>query len=107
MSTLVLVMAAGMVLGDGPERVSAEVEERLNLEGQWEGLWVDEKIGEYEMIFRGSQSPMTLIARSYHFSPLVIDEGAGKLTFRSGRWIELGIYQQDNDRLIICFNQHR
>jgi hypothetical protein len=39
MTALAMVLAAGMVLGDGPEKVSAEMERGLDLSGEWEGTW--------------------------------------------------------------------
>jgi hypothetical protein len=38
MSTLVLMMAM-VVPGNGPEMVSGEVEQRLDLHGKWKGAW--------------------------------------------------------------------
>jgi hypothetical protein len=39
MATFVMVFAAGMAMGDAPNRVSAAVEQPLDVGGQWEGTW--------------------------------------------------------------------
>jgi hypothetical protein len=40
-SALARILAAGMVIGDGPEKVSREVERGLDLRGEWEGMGVN------------------------------------------------------------------
>jgi hypothetical protein len=39
MSVLAMILVAGMAVGDGPERVSGEVERGLDLSGEWEGTF--------------------------------------------------------------------
>ena len=39
-SALAMVLMAAMTVpGNGPEKVSGEVEKRLDLRGEWEGVW--------------------------------------------------------------------
>jgi hypothetical protein len=45
MSALAMVLAAGMAIGDGSEKVSGEVERRLDLSGEWEGVGVKGWVG--------------------------------------------------------------
>jgi hypothetical protein len=34
---LAMILAAGMTVGNGPEKVSGEVKQKLDLRGEWEG----------------------------------------------------------------------
>lgn len=104
MSALAMILTATMaVVGNGPEKVSDEVEQRLDLKGEWEGTW-NTHLGKRFLIrltpteFHLDNGETTGVLR-YPMS----DEGNGKLRFR-GR---LGIYQQDGDRLLICLAKTR
>jgi hypothetical protein len=115
MSALAMILTAAMMVpGDGPEKVSAEVRkpQPLDLRGKWKGIRKTEK-GEYEVLAsdgmsqlscrplpRGKQGPSYL-------TPRITDEGKGKLRLM---WFDnpcLGIYEQDGDRLTICFRDVR
>jgi hypothetical protein len=112
MSTLVLVLATAMVVpGSGPEKVSGEMEQGLDLRGEWEGVWksdTDEyevhQIGgkgawSYRRLPRGKRGPIYL-------TPDVADEGKGRLRLMWGVPC-LGIYEQDGDCVTICFRDAR
>jgi hypothetical protein len=109
MSTLVLMLTAAMAVpGNGPESISAEMEQGLDLRGEWEGTWrladgplyyatIDRKL-----LF-GYPDPdeagIILYVDSF------IDEGNGRFQIRpkddDSCW--LGIYEQSNDRVRMCF----
>jgi hypothetical protein len=113
MSTLVLVLAAGTAMGNGPEKVSGEVEQRLDLSGKWEGVWWFYTDGRLQVSSRdsclvGVRKPG---ADNWVGSSIdtcnFIDEGHGKLR---GTWDltdrEIyGIYRQDGERLLLCFSE--
>jgi hypothetical protein len=103
MSTLVLVMAAGMVLGDGPQRVSGEVEQGLDLRGEWEGTWYWPcGLNDPMQLSRGT---MTLASGGRGSTSVIADEGGGRCRFSIIHRLMLGIYEQDPDRVIICFRE--
>ncbi len=112
MSSLAMVLAAGMALGSGPEKVSVEVERRLDLRGNWEGIgWLGEGVGRLgklgprvAMVRHDSQGKPGLLLQVEVGSVLafkgpIIDEGEGR--FRMNNL--LGIYRVDDDCLVICF----
>jgi hypothetical protein len=118
MSTLVLMLAAAMAVPvNGPEIVSGEMEQGLDLSGEWKAILYHPECGG--AVFRGEASivsirdprgPRTLTwfcvrwgspasDGSFSWRGIPIDEGNGR--FRIGD--SLGIYQYDGDRLRICF----
>ena len=106
MSTLVLTLAAMAVPGSGPESISAEMVQGLDLRGEWEGLWWKEQ-GDF--IWVGYRDLVGVKGLSYREGELVyrrrfnvVDEGNGMLRATLGRVERLGIYQRQSDRLIIC-----
>jgi hypothetical protein len=106
MSTLVMALAAGLALGSGPEAVSAEMEQPLDLRGEWKGTWISSSGQCYEVrlvehgacarrLPRGKEGPEYLWWAAS-------DEGKGKLQMV---WVtagSLGIYEQDGDRVRLC-----
>jgi hypothetical protein len=114
MSTLVMVLTAAMVVpGDGPERLSWEIEQGLDLSGEWEGIWWFHTDGQLQVTSRGSRLVGTRkpgvdgwVGSSIDTCNF-IDDSHGKL---SGTWdlsgAEIrGIYRQDGERLILCFSK--
>jgi hypothetical protein len=105
MSAFVLILAAGMVLGDGPERVSGEVEQGLDLSGRWAGILRTDYGVTREVEIRDEDQEV-LIRRDgslEHYGWFgAWDEGAGRLSmvWRGEFW--LGIYKQEDDQLTIC-----
>lgn len=96
MSALAMILTAAMVVpGDGPKYESAKIVQRLDLSGKWKGYCNPGlPIGEHEMNFKGWG---------------VIDEGAGRVRLKlpsvdGVSWTVYGIYEQDGDRLKICFS---
>jgi hypothetical protein len=106
MTALAMILAAGMAVGSGPEKVSGEVEQGLDLRGEWEGTspcppksdcvvrFVKNKLNIYD--------PSTKCSIGF----TVIDEGGGRLRLPLTRVRGLlGIYRyQDHDHLHICFS---
>jgi hypothetical protein len=115
MSALAMILTAAMMVpGDWPEKVSGEVRkpQQLDLRGEWRGIRKTEK-DKYEVyasegmgslscrrLPKGRQGP-------FYLSPRITDEGGGKL--RLIWWDNpcLAIYEQDGDRLTICFRDAR
>ena len=109
MSALAMVLTAAIVVpGDGPEKVSGEIEleQGLNLSGEWQGVlyhwgetykgngWIHED-GEFAFIYRRfGNIPFATPAG------LVKDEGNGYLQI--GEYV--GIYEQRGDRLRMCLS---
>jgi hypothetical protein len=101
-SALAMVLMAGMAVpGIGPEMVSAEVEQRLDLRGMWEGTrWNDKKVSCYVCYKSGwLASPFEIAAWVFELS----DEGRGNVKIKSDKGDFLGIYQQDGNRTVICY----
>jgi hypothetical protein len=99
MSTLVLMLAM-VVPANGPEKVSAEMEQGLDLRGEWEGVYCYEGYAPSDFWLDGrSVGPRGEISTS----PFeLVDEGEGRLRLT---WADryLGIYRQEGDQLMICF----
>jgi hypothetical protein len=104
MSTLVLVLAAGMTIpGDVPKEVSWEVEQGLDLRGQWEGVWYWPcGMNDNMTLCRGT---LTLGACGPLRTSNIVDEGGGLCRLSAHGWVMPGIYQQQSDRVIICFRR--
>jgi hypothetical protein len=109
MSTLVLMLTAAMAVpGNGPEKVSGEMEQGLDLRGRWEGTfqaWQGGVSGEAQV--SNGKIHLRLLTvpcgagRVYEKKWQCTDEGEGKLLlFESKR---PGIYRQHGDHIIICF----
>ncbi len=106
MSVLAMILTAAMMVpGDGPEKVSGEmVQERLDLRGEWEAILFHggKIVSGQARILRGLL--VTWEGKggrgSFFWSDVPVDEGKGK--FRIGD--SLGIYQYDGNRLRICFD---
>lgn len=116
MSTLVLVLAAGItVSGNGPEMVSGKVEQRLDLSGEWKGTW-QLPDGQFTPAFSTEQripgvpEGGIIVGEEWDGRSIfirrdsLIEEESGYFSLRfKGRRGSLGIYQQDGDRVVLCF----
>jgi hypothetical protein len=95
MSTLVVLFAAGMTLGTGPEKVSGEVEQRLDLSGKWQLTNFDNHPAS-SVAMDGND-----ILRHWNAK----DEGGGKFRLTISGSPLLGIYKHNGDRLMICIGR--
>jgi hypothetical protein len=104
-SALAMVLTAAMAVpGNGPERVSGEMEGRLDLSGEWEGFCFDASGRTYPAEL-GDGGLDLMAGKQWHWSiPLVnlIDEGDGKFHIPDVPRIQ-GIYRQHGDHLLLCF----
>ena len=110
-SALAMVLMAGMVVpGNGPEKVSGEVEQRLDLCGEWKGTWEDDE----GVVMRAFVSPaergvdgvsiLGTTDRRFRYIPVyaLIDEGHGRLQMTANCGY-FGIYKVRNDIIVIAF----
>jgi hypothetical protein len=96
-SALAMVLMAAMAVpGNGPEKVSGEVEQGLDLSGDWQlTIEVEHGLGNVALVAAGSKLIKKFDIR---------DEGEGKvrLRFANGSANELlGIYRQEGDHILI------
>jgi hypothetical protein len=110
MTTLVLVLAAGMALGDGPEKVSGEMEvaQRLDLSGEWKGTWKESNGRVWDAWLRNGTLSGTQVKAMGRIVGIVckwegFDEGRGKVRAKDWRCDYLGIYRYEGDRIVICY----
>lgn len=104
-SALAVVLTAAMAVpGNGPEMVSAEMEQGLDLRGEWEG-WLDNGAG---LIYTANLKENRLVARrgvgSIQFPRFLVKEdgkGTIQVTLGSGRVIK-GIFRYEGDGVLIC-----
>ena len=105
MSTLVIVLMAAMAVpGNGPEMVSGELEQGLDLSGEWEGtLAYESKVNHVTL------NDFTLV--EFQWSRLSIsnlkvqDEGQGRFHGIEGRFRYVGIYEWRGETLILCYRE--
>ena len=102
-SALAMVLTAAMVVpASGPEMVSGEIEDRLDLSGAWEGTMLDES-GSVFLVCYGEgllQVGMPGITFTTPFEP--IEEGHGRFRLNDGQLPVLGIYKWESGRVFIC-----
>jgi hypothetical protein len=101
-SALAMVLMAAMAVpGNGPENVSREVEQRLDLSGEWEGIYTTDKEQTLRVHLNRYRVRLENDDCDFAFDNSMVDEGRGRLRFQG----LLGIYQQDEERLIICLGR--
>lgn len=111
-STLAMILATGMTVpGIGPEKVSGEIEQRLDLRGKWEGYhfllggeFCRVKLQGEEL--RVELSDGRYVTHEIEFtdkgrgSVHIILAVGGVVTFRYR-----GVYRYEGDRLVICYGK--
>lgn len=113
MSALAIILTAAMAIpGNGPEMELGEVAEtqRLDLSGEWEGLWEpgDGTIWQAELedcrfeATRGNGPQVWFQVWEQH----ITDEGGARIRIEVGCHVHLGIYKQQNDRIVVCYGKH-
>jgi len=108
MSVLAMILAVAMVVpGSGPEKVSGEMEQGLDLCGEWKGTFRhrDGDVGRAHLSagWLNLKMPTSVSVASWR----TVNEGEGKLQIELGLEDYLGIYHRDSDRVTICFRNVR
>jgi hypothetical protein len=112
MGTLTMALAAALLAGSGPEKVSGETVQRVDLRGAWSGTWQDWD-GSHRnatLYNDGVQYPSErgLTGKSAGddhilFIPVdwIVDDGNGR--FHILHWGQLGVCEIQGDQLSLCF----
>ena len=102
MTTLVLVLTAGLTLADGPAKMPGDVQQDLRLDGEWQGYLyctpydpIEIRIG-FEGGKFGHGSVIVLEGK-------IQDEGEGRFRMSGGLFDLLGIYRHEDHRLTLCY----
>jgi hypothetical protein len=106
MSGIMMALVAGMALGsDAIGRKSMDVEQRLCIEGDWEGTW-KESVPSRIRIIRVRPGNMDVIMGPNEFVTFPImwgDEGMGRCQMTKSSAVVFNcIYKRETGRLIIC-----
>lgn len=110
---MLMLLVAGMVMGSGPEKASGEMVQTLDLRGEWEGSW--QHAQDFKM--RAASGSVTSAAARELVAEMpggvivlpinaIADQKNGRLHIAAGKGF-LGIYEQNGDRLSICFRPAR
>jgi hypothetical protein len=105
--TTLMVLMAGLTLGsDGTEWISTETDQRLAIDGYWEGV-------DRDFVTRGPRTlgvrlePGRTIWVSIGFENAWdcqwVDEGRGRCQFIYNANVRYGIYKRVQGQLIICY----
>lgn len=103
-SALVMILTAAMAVpGNGPEMVSAEMEQVLDLRGKWEGEWEDMQCQRFKARIEDGLLDLDYEGgdrRVMHIK--ITNKGQGRfcITLRGVNF--LGVYRQDGNRMIFC-----
>jgi hypothetical protein len=105
-SALAMVLTAVMAVpGNGPEMVSAEMEQGLDLRGRWEGSWQEHgRSAPVRVQMAVENGCVRLIAIPFRGLSRVevVNEGEGRVRLEWFSKAFLGIYQQKGDRVVLC-----
>jgi hypothetical protein len=107
-SALAMVLMAGMAVpGNGPKKVSGEVEQGLDLSGEWKGVCRYRNPGEEtksaEVHLKDGKLHLKLPSGfSATFLYAVIDEGGGKFCLGLDYRSYVGIYKWERDHIVLC-----
>ena len=101
MLPFVMLLAAGMTAGNGPQSELGELKTApLDLRGKWQGIWKENPKGDTCPIGYRDGS---IYLPAGHFPSEIVDDGEGRLHFTQ-RWEGyIGIYQQCDSHIIICY----
>jgi hypothetical protein len=96
-SALAMILAAAMAVpGNGPEAVSGEMEQGLDLRGEWEGEWRIAAGGVRQ--FELSNGRMSIPDILFQ----IRCQDGNRLRIQWDEDFYLGIYQRCDDRVLIC-----
>lgn len=111
MSALAMILTAAMVIpGDGPEMASGEIRQGLDLSGEWVGT-VKSSDGHVTGDVQLRNGKLRVVAKITYCLPEVrtfekdwvyVDEEEGKLLLFESR--RPGIFRQHRDRVTICYH---
>jgi hypothetical protein len=103
-SALAMVLMAGMAVpGNGPEKVSGEVEQRLDLHGEWEGVIEAAEQGIFGSIRFADGKIYRAGCEAAMSRCEITDEGNGQLHLTISTIAYIGIYRRERDELLIAF----
>jgi hypothetical protein len=105
MNALVMALAAGLAVGNGPEPVSPE-EAFLSLDGVWKGTWREGKDDPALVTLRDGRVCLEKGPRVIcllHFK--AAEECTGKVRFDFAGDVRLGICKWEAGRLVICLGR--
>jgi hypothetical protein len=102
MNALVLLLA-GMAVGNGPEGISAETEQGLDLRGEWEGTYQDKAKRALHAHLSDAKLRLWNENISVEIQFPIVDEGGGKFRYNRAARTMLGIYKQERDCVTFCF----
>jgi hypothetical protein len=105
-SALAMVLMAAMAVpGNGPEKVSVEIEQGLDLTGEWEGVWLDSKGGTKVRLQDGELflRPMPCTILLIPFS--VKSAGKRQLQLKINGSSHRARYRCEDDRVVICYSE--
>jgi hypothetical protein len=106
MSAFVMVLAAGMAVGNGPEKVSGEVEPGLDLHGKWAGSIGIEPGFTPPASYEDGRLTVIRPDGPHSATLKLIDQGEGKCKCRIAGDEALGIYQWKGQQLVLCIGRH-
>ncbi|HEY7155522.1 MAG TPA: hypothetical protein VH575_16285 [Gemmataceae bacterium] len=104
MSTLVVILTAMVVPGIGPEAVSAEMVQGLDLSWEWEGTYWSFTGRNYKAKLSGD---WLKLEDGQGLRLVITDEGGGKAKIEMTSYLLLSIYRQEGDRVIIALRDGR
>jgi hypothetical protein len=108
MSALAMILMAAMVVpGDVPEKVSGEVSSvEKALLGEWKGTWeVNGKVLEVQMEIEKGWVGYLSIGVCARSRTEITDVGSGKFKLRWFSTTYLGIYKQEEDKVVLCLRR--
>ena len=107
-----VLMVALAVPGNEPEKVSGEVEQRLDLSGEWEGTYQVAQVYKVpagirnDRLWRDGRGACRRNGVIVGVPYVLLDEGKGNLRLKWHGFHYIGIYRQDGDTVLICFREY-
>jgi len=107
MSALAMILTVAMAVpGNGPENVSWEIEEqRLELTGEWEGVWLDSRGGVKVGLQDGELFTQPMPCTIHHIPFSVKSAGKGQLQLKINGSSHHARYRCEGDRVVICYSE--